>query len=180
MDASSAFQDSLPLSSDALLRRLDQHGMAYQRIDHPPLKTVSDAKQVRDGFLSVSEGGGHIKNLYLRDNKKHNYLVVLQEDRQFDLHYIADKIGAARLSFGSADRLFDVLGVRAGAVTPLSMINGVSSQVRLYLDAILLTTKQIYMHPLVNDRTIGITPATLEIFLTGLDAQYQWVNFDQD
>ena len=78
MDASSAYQDSLPVSSDQLLAHLDKVGLSYNRIDHIPLRTVADSKQVRDGFLSAAEGGGHIKNLYLRDKKKQNYLVVLQ------------------------------------------------------------------------------------------------------
>ena len=65
----------------------------------------------------------------MRDKKKQNYLVVLQEDAELDLKYVAEKIGASRLSFGSADRLLENLGVRPGAVTPLSMITGVQNQV---------------------------------------------------
>ena len=70
MDASSTFQDSLPITSDQLLALLTEKGFAYKRIDHIPLRTVSDSKQVRDDFLTTEEGGGHIKNLYLRDKKK--------------------------------------------------------------------------------------------------------------
>ena len=66
MDASSTYQDSLPVTSDQLLQQLDEQGLSYTRIDHIPLRTVADSKQVRDGFLSAAEGGGHIKNLYLR------------------------------------------------------------------------------------------------------------------
>ena len=36
-------------------------------------------------MLTKNEGGGHIKNLYLRDHKKNNYLVVVQEDKNIDL-----------------------------------------------------------------------------------------------
>ena len=74
MDASSTNQDSLPISSDRLLEKLNSQNLGYQRIDHIPLRTVADSKQVRDGFLTSEEGGGHIKNLYMRDKKKQNYL----------------------------------------------------------------------------------------------------------
>ena len=177
MDASSTYQDSLPISSDRLLEKLDSQNLGYQRIDHIPLRTVADSKQVRDGFLASEEGGGHIKNLYMRDKKKQNYLVVLQEDAELDLKYVAEKIGASRLSFGSADRLLDNLGVRPGAVTPLSMITGVQNQVQLYIDASLKSKKLLYMHPLVNDRTIGMSPSDLEVFLTSLNADYHWIDF---
>ena len=177
MDASSTYQDSLPISSDRLLEKLDSQNLDYQRIDHIPLRTVADSKQVRDGFLVSEEGGGHIKNLYMRDKKKQNYLVVLQEDAELDLKYVAEKIGASRLSFGSADRLLENLGVRPGAVTPLSMITGVQNQVQLYIDVSLKRKKLLYMHPLVNDRTIGMSPSDLEVFLTILNADYHWIDF---
>lgn len=179
MDASSTYQDSLPVSSDQLLMQLDDQGLAYTRIDHIPLRTVADSKQVRDGFLAAEEGGGHIKNLYLRDKKKNNYLVVLQEDADLDLKLVAEKIGANRLSFGSADRLLECLGVRPGAVTPLSMITGKDHQVRLFIDASLQHKTVLYMHPLVNDRTLGIAPAQLESFLDGLNADYCWIDFSE-
>ena len=179
MDASSTYQDSLPVTSDQLLQQLDEQGLSYMRIEHIPLRTVADSKQVRDGFLTAAEGGGHIKNLYLRDKKKNNYLVVLQEDADLDLKWVAEKIGANRLSFGSADRLLECLGVRPGAVTPLSMVTGRDHQIRLIIDASLRRKTLLYMHPLVNDRTLGMAPAQLEAFLDRLNADYRWIDFGE-
>jgi len=179
LDATSAYQDSLPISSENLLAYLDEAGLSYSRMEHIPLRTVADSKQVRDGFLSAADGGGHIKNLYLRDKKKQNYLVVLQEDAELELKFVAEKIGANRLSFGSADRLLENLGVRPGAVTPLSMINGVQKQVQLFMDASLREKTLLYMHPLVNDRTVGMAPASLEAFLAALGAEYHWIDFSE-
>jgi len=176
MDASSAFQDSLPVSSDQLLSMLDKSGFAVERIDHIPLRTVADSKQVRDGFLSAEEGGGHIKNLYLRDKKKQNFLVVLPEDADVDLKPLSEKMGAARLSFGSADRLLENLGVRPGAVTPLAMVTGVHHDVTLFMDSSLRQVKSLYMHPLVNDRTVGMSPADVEQFLAQKGVKINWLD----
>ena len=74
MDASSTFQESLPVTSDQLLALLTEKGFAYKRMDHIPLRTVSESKQVRVDFLSTEEGGGHIKNLYLIDKRKNSFL----------------------------------------------------------------------------------------------------------
>ena len=68
VDASSKYQDSLPISSDAIMKQLDDWGITYIRSDHVPLRTVADSKKVQGQFLSSEQGGGHIKNLYLRDN----------------------------------------------------------------------------------------------------------------
>ncbi|OUS05031.1 aminoacyl-tRNA deacylase [Rhodobacterales bacterium 52_120_T64] len=175
MDASSKHQDSLTVSSDALLERMDQWGIAYQRHDHVPLYTVAEAKAVQHEFLATEGGGGHIKNLYLRDNKKRNYLVVSQQDRKIDLKTLPQLIDSGRLSFGSSDRLMENLGVRPGAVTPLAMITGVNAGVKLFIDESLRDCALIYAHPLVNDRTVALTPLNLERFLTELGCGFKWI-----
>ena len=164
-DASSLYQDSLPVHPDALCDAITALGLEFENFHHAPLRTVEDSKGHRDGFLTAEEGGGHIKNLYLRDKKKRNYLAVIQEDKEVDLKQLADQLEAQRLSFGSADRLLENLGVRPGAVTPLAMMHGAQNDVILGLDADLLSCKRIYMHPLVNDRTIAMSPDDLVTFL---------------
>ena len=171
MDASSQFQDSLPISSDALLEQLGVWELLFDYWEHEPLRTVEDSKLVREGFLSAQDSGGHIKNLFLRDKKKKNYLVVLQEDAQVDLKQLASLLGASRLSFGSVDRLFECLGVRPGAVTPLSMITGCKHGVTLHLDKSIMSAQKIYMHPLVNDRTIGMSADELTHFFEKIGCQ---------
>ena len=177
-DASSQFADSLPIHPDDLLDRLQQAEIAFEHFHHVPLRTVADSKQVRDDMLSRAEGGGHIKNLYLRDKKKNQFLVVLDEDRQVDLKALEQTLGANRLSFGSADRLLENLGVRPGAVTPLSMMTGKDKNVRLVLDASLKQTQVIYVHPLVNDQTLGLSPEGLIRFIEHLGVEPEWVDFD--
>jgi len=178
VDASSKYQNSLPISSDAIMKRLDDWGITYVRSDHVTLRTVADSKKVQGQFLSSEQGGGHIKNLYLRDNKKRNILLVAEQDRQIDLKALHTKLGTGRLSFGSAERLMENLGVRPGAVTPLSMINGVKAGVQLFIDSELKSCRQIYVHPLVNDRTLGMTVNGLEQFFTKIKVEPVWVDLE--
>ena len=175
-DASSKYQDSLPISSDAILSLLDDWKISYTRTDHAPLRTVEDSKKVQNQFLSSENGGGHIKNLYLRDNKKRNILLVTEQDRQVDLKNVHLKLAVGRLSFGSPERLMENLGVRPGAVTPLSMIIGVQMEVRLFIDSDLKNCKQIYVHPLVNDRTLGMTIEGLQKFFSKIKVRPTWVD----
>ena len=156
----------LPTTADALLARLQTMGVAYVEHRHPPLFTVEESRRLR-GQLP----GGHCKNLFLKDRKGQYWLVVALEDRPIDLKTLDRKIGAARLSFGSAERLWEVLGVRPGAVTPFSLINDTVRQVKLVLDKGMLAHDPLNYHPLVNDRTIAVSPAGLLAFLrqTGHD-----------
>jgi Ala-tRNA(Pro) deacylase len=178
VDASSKYQDSLPMSSDAIMQQLNEWDIAYKRTDHVALRTVEDSKKVQGQFLSSEQGGGHIKNLYLRDNKKRNVLLVAEQDRQIDLKMLNVKLGTGRLSFGSAERLMENLGVRPGAVTPLSMINGVRTGVQLFIDSRLKNCKQIYVHPLVNDRTLAITAEGLQVFFDKIKVEPRWVDLE--
>ena len=160
MDASSQFKDSLPTTPEQLMVRLAEAGIDYSHHEHPPLRTVEDSKSFRGDMP-----GTHVKNLYLRDRKKRNFLVVSQEDRQIDLKTLQTDIGADRLSFGSADRLFEFLGVRPGAVSPFTLINDSEHRVSLVLDHSLMDADMLYFHPLVNDLTLGVTPEGLRRFL---------------
>ena len=164
MDASSVYQDSLPISSDALLARLDDWGVTYQLHEHVPLRTVEDSKAVEDQFMTPGENALRVKNLYLRDKKKRNYLVTLQQDREIDLKALGAELGVGNLSFGSADRLMQNLGIRPGAVSPLAMINGVENGVKFFMDAAAQEADVIYVHPLVNDRTLAMERAALMAF----------------
>ena len=180
VDASSKYQDSLPISSDALLEKLDFWGIEFSRTDHAPLRTVEDSKLIESQyFLSTEEGGGHIKNLYLQDKKKRNILLVAQQDTKVDLKDLQTKLGTARLSFGSTGRLMENLGIRPGAVGPLAMINGVKAEVQLYIDSALKNCKEIYCHPLVNDRTLGMSMEALLVFFEKIGASPLFIDLGE-
>lgn len=178
VDASLRFQDSLPITSDELLDKLDNWEIEYKLYSHKPLRTVSESKDVQNQFLQTSEGGGHIKNLYLRDHKKQNILLVTEQDRKIDLKVLKTKLATGRLSFGSAERLLENLGVRPGAVTPLSMITGIKKGVTLFIESELKYSSYIYAHPLVNDRTIGITIPALKQFFEKINVDINWIDLD--
>ena len=175
-DSTSKFQDSLPVSSDAIIALLENLDISYRRFDHVPLMTVEDSKKIESQFLASSDGGGHIKNLYLRDNKKRTFLVVAEQDRKINLKALPSVLGSGRLSFGSSERLFENLGVRPGAVTPLSMITGVKNDVKIFFDEDLRKCRKLYVHPLVNDRTLEVAIEGLEKFLKHLGTEPNWIN----
>ena len=177
IDASSKFQASLPVSSDYLIQKFRELGFAFEVFEHEAVKTVAESKKVEKLFLSSANGGGHIKNLFLRDAKKKNILLVASQDTKIDLKMIANLINCKRLSFGSSDRLFDELGVRPGAVTPFSMITGVKNSVELFMQLKLRECKLLYAHPLVNDRTVSISVENLTKFMKEIGVRINWVNF---
>ena len=141
----------MPLRREDLYARLAELEIETTTVEHPPLHTVEESQSLR-GELP----GGHCKNLYLRDKKKRNWLVVTLEDKAVDLKSLPDKIGAGRLSFGSADRLMEFLGVKPGSVTPFAIINDPQGQVQIVLDEEMLEYEVLNYHPLENTATTTI------------------------
>jgi len=150
----------MPATPEDLFRRLEELGIETTTHHHPPLFTVEESRQLR-GDLP----GGHHKNLYLRDKKKRNYLVVLPEEKQIDLKALPAVIGSDRLSFGSADRLREFLGVEPGAVTPFALINDAAGAVTVILDEEMLACDPLHYHPLDNAMTTAIAPDDLLRFI---------------
>ena len=147
-------------AEEALFNRLAELGIKTNTVSHPPVFTVEEAKRLR-GSLP----GGHCKSLFLRNKKGEMWLVVALEDRPIDLKALGEKIGAGRVSFGSAERLMAHLGVIAGAVTPFAVRNDRTRQVKVVLDREMLKHSPLNYHPLRNDRTTAITPEDLVRFL---------------
>ena len=85
-------------------------------------------------------------------------------------------IVSGRLSFGSPDRLMENLGVRPGAVSPFSMINGIKNNVLVYFDSKLKSCEKIYAHPLVNDKTLELSLESLEFFFKKLKLPIVWTD----
>ena len=69
-----------------------------------------------------------------------------------------------------------MLGVRPGAVSPLTLINDPNRKVHLVLDTALRTNKMIYAHPLINDMTLGIEGPQLQQFFVYTGHEVQWLD----
>ena len=88
-------------------------------------------------------------------------------DAAIDLKQIHHRIGARRVSFGSAELLLQHLGVLPGSVTPFAAINDASGAVSVVLDAAMMAHAVLNFHPLVNTMTTSIAAADLVTFLQG-------------
>ena len=109
----------MPASPDDLIAYLAALGVETETVDHPPLFTVEDSRTLRGDIP-----GGHTKNLFVKDKKGRLFLLVLGEETVVDLKKVHETIGAqGRVSFGSAELLEEVWGVKPGAVTPFGAIN---------------------------------------------------------
>lgn len=160
------------MSKDELLKVLDSMDIKVTTVEHPPLFTVKDSQMLRGQIA-----GGHTKNLFLKDKKNNFFLVTVAEDTRVDLKHLHKQIGGAnRLSFGSAEKLMQYLGVLPGCVTAFAVVNDTQGMVKMVIDEALLENDTINCHPLVNTATSSIGRKDLLKFLENVDHKPQILN----
>ena len=174
--ATLSFQNQLPITSDDLLFLLEENKIKFSLYDHKPLYSVNESKIEQKLIFPINPNSVHIKNLYLRDKKKRNYLITCEQEKIIDLKSLKETIKSHRLSFGSSERLHQYLGVFPGAVSPFCMLNGIKNNVNFFCDYDLKKFKMIYLHPFVNDRTICLDINDLEKFLKKYHISINWIN----
>jgi Ala-tRNA(Pro) deacylase len=151
----------LPTSPQQLLTALDGLGIAYSLHHHKAVFTVAESEDV-----DAAIPGTHCRNLFLRDQKKNNFLVCLQNATEVEIKKLPALIGShQKLSFGSIDRLWEYLGVKPGSVCPYSIFNDHENRVKICLDQSMMESDILNFHPMVNTMTIGVKPADLVRFI---------------
>ena len=152
----------MSLDRPSLIALLEREGIPHKTTDHPPLFTVEQSKALR-GTL----GGGHTKNLFLKDKKGQHFLVTMEEDTEVDLKTLHTRIGGSgRVSFGKPEEMLAFLGVTPGAVTLFGALNDTGNTVRVVIDEGLLAHDEINCHPLTNTATTTISTRDLVALLT--------------
>lgn len=169
MDENEKLEETSPATpaydEDGLYNQLAQIGIKWIRHVHPAVNTVEEAL-----YHTHHIEGFNIKNLFLRDKKRKFYLITLEHQRQVDLKQIGKEIGASgNLSFADSSRLYEILGVRPGSVTPFGLINDLNRNVTFYLDKHAPEDDGlINAHPLRSDRTAQIKGKDLRHFIQSL------------
>ncbi len=149
-------EEHLPTSPQELMDVLGDIGVEFTLYEHEPVFTVEESQKIDKGI-----DGTACRNLFLRDKKKRMFLVVVPHETPVDLKALEGKLECGRLSFGSADRLWQYLGVRPGSVCPFSVINDKANEIQVVLDADMMQSDLVCYHPLLNSMTISLTPADL-------------------
>ena len=148
-----------PMGQDELYALFETHEIAYTHNTHPALHTVEESKQLRGNLP-----GAHVKNMFLKDKKGQFWLVTCLEHRKIRIRDLEKQIGAAKASFGKPEALWEMLGIRPGAVSPFGLINDPDHQLRVVLDQQMLEIDPINAHPLHNEATTTLSLADFRRF----------------
>lgn len=131
---------------------LEAQGVPYEAVEHEAVYTMEGMAALRLPFAHEV-----VKNLFLRDDKKRAYyLVVMPEDKPADLKALRRLLEARPLRFASEADLEGILGLKPGAVTPFGVLNDEGRRVLLVFDEELRGYRGIGVHPNDNTATLHV------------------------
>ena len=138
-----------PQSMYALLEKLN---IPYRKVEHLEAGSMEELAEAEKQLGAVI-----CKNLFLCNRQKTVfYLLLIRADKRFKTSVVSKLIGSSRLSFGEADKLYELLGVYPGSITPLGLAFDEAHQVNLLIDREVLSLEEVGMHPLVNTASLAM------------------------
>ena len=112
-------------------------GISFWRVDTDPGLTMEDC-----AHISARIGVDIVKTIFLCNRQQTEfYLYVTSHDKPFVTREFCSALGIPRVSFASADRLWERTGVRVGATTILSSVWPACAGVHLVMDASLAASE---------------------------------------
>ena len=122
-----AFSSELQRKVYAAFAALD---IPFGRVDTDPGITMEDCRHIDEKI-----GVRIVKTLFLCNRQQTAfYLYVTTDDKPFVTRDFCSALGIPRVSFASAEKLWELTGVRVGATTLLSAVLPSAAGVRLVMD----------------------------------------------
>ena len=135
---------------------LDERGIEYEAIEHEAVYNIEEADA-----LELPHREAATKNLFIKDDKKRNYYVVVipSEDR-LDLRALREMLHERPLKFANENELMDILGLIPGQVTPFGTLNDTEHKTKVVISEY-FREGLMDAHP--NDNTATVILKTMDV-----------------
>ena len=131
---------------------LDALGITYARVDHEAAMTMEVCAEI-DRVLDATI----CKNLFLTNRQGTDfYLLLMPGDKPFKTKDLSAQLGTARLSFGSPEKMEELLHTSPGSASVLGLMHDKDHAVRLVIDREVLAGEYVGCHPLVNTASLRL------------------------
>ena len=154
-----------------VLDYLNENKITHTWYSHPEAPTIEIARQHWQ-----KDGSKHCKNLFFRNHKgNRHYLVVLDCERDLDIHDLEKRLHQGKLSFASPQRMEKYLGLQPGSVSPFGLINDTENHVHLFIDENLKNEQSLSFHPNDNCATVVISNDEFMRYLSTVGNTHEFI-----
>lgn len=134
-----------------VVQLLTRRGVPHALVEHAPVYTIEEM-----ATLGLPDGDAVAKNLFIRDDKKRAYyIVVVRQDKTVNLKALRAILQSRPLIFASKADLWSYLKLTKGAVTPFGVLNDESRSVTVVVDKA-FAGQTIAVHPNANTATVWL------------------------
>jgi Ala-tRNA(Pro) deacylase len=154
---------------DSIKQSLAEYKIQYVLHTHRAVFTVPEAK-----LYSGHIPGTHCKNLVLKNKKTSQlYLVTIPYDKKLDLNQFKRIISAPKIRFADDQELSKVLGITAGAVSPLALLNDKDKKVIFMIEESIWNAEVVCCHPNINTETLQIPGSDFRRLIIATGTKFQ-------
>lgn len=156
------------MTKEEVYEKLNELNIEYRIINHKAVFTMEDViNENIEPFENI------IKNIFIRDDKKRNYyLVLVSHNKKVNLKELENKLNTKHLTFASEEDLYKYLGLTKGSVSPLGILNDKDHIVTILIDKDIKNISEIGVHPNINTATVFLNPKDLEIIFKNNKYEY--------
>ena len=150
------------------VERLESLSIKYEYFTHRAAATMEICRE-----LECAADAKHCKNLFLTNRQGNKfYLVLTEADKRFYTKQLSGQLGISRLSFATDEQLFEQLGLRPGAVTPLALVFREGMEpITVAVDDALLRHEHILVHPCENTASVKLKTEELLRFIRTVNGE---------
>ena len=157
---------------EEVYKYLDSLNIKYKKVEHKAVFTMEEMSK-----LNLEDESEVVKNLFIRDDKKQNYyLILVKGDKRVNLKELRNNLGLRPLTFASEEDLEIYLGLKKGSVTILGILNDTEHKVKVLIDKDIKVFKEIGAHPNENTASIWLTLEDIEKILKLNNVNYNFID----
>lgn len=152
-------------------KKLDELNVKYRKVDHKAVFTMEEMAE-----LNLENEDEIVKNIFIRDDKKTNYyLVLIAGNKRVNLKELRNNLKLRPLTFASEEDLEKYLGLHKGSVTVLGVLNDTNHIVKVLIDEDIKKFKEIGVHPNENTASIWLKLEDIEKILNYTENDYEFI-----
>jgi Ala-tRNA(Pro) deacylase len=140
---------------------LDGLNIKYARISHPPVYTSVEAEK----YWKNAEHKKCISILIETTKSDEFYLVIIEENKKFNLDALSKFLGREDLVVSGDESLHKYLKTTKELVSPFSLINEDEKKIQVIIDKEIEKAKEVSFHPNVYSSTILLYYSDFKRFL---------------
>ena len=150
-------------------KKLQELGITYDVVEHPPAFTTEQADSYIEGLEGV-----RTKSMFLTNKKKTQfYLLIMDDQNPLDMDDFKEQVGANRIRMASTESLAEKMQLPAGTVSPFGLLNNEEKDILVYFDQDIVSEEIMTFHPNTNEKTIFIKTQDLFRFLESIGFNYE-------